>query len=103
MIQFKTTALIALTGFALALTARAQLSPAPDGGYPGGNTAEGDNALFSLTTGTSNTALGYQALFSNTTGYDNTATGFAALLSNTTGGANTASGNFAMQLNTTGI
>ena len=27
------------------------LSPAPDGGYPGGNTAEGQNALFSLTTG----------------------------------------------------
>jgi hypothetical protein len=25
--------------------------PPPDGGYPGGNTAEGQNALFSLTTG----------------------------------------------------
>ena len=25
------------------------VTPAPDGGYPGGNTAEGDNALFSLT------------------------------------------------------
>ena len=29
--------------------------PAPDGGYPGGNTAEGQNALLSLATGTSST------------------------------------------------
>ena len=34
------------------------VSPAPDGGYPGGNTAEGQNALLSLTSGTYNTALG---------------------------------------------
>jgi hypothetical protein len=27
------------------------VSPPPDGGYPGGNTAEGQNALLSLTTG----------------------------------------------------
>ena len=27
------------------------VSPLPDGGYPGGNTAEGQNALLSLTTG----------------------------------------------------
>jgi len=40
--------------FALSPTAQA-VSPAPDGGYPGGNTAEGQNALFSLTTGTYNT------------------------------------------------
>jgi len=31
--------------------------PAPDG-YPGGNTAEGQNALFSLTSGGFNTAVG---------------------------------------------
>ena len=36
--------------FALSPTARA-VTPAPDGGYPNNNTAEGDNALFSLTTG----------------------------------------------------
>src|SRR6266568_5980604 len=66
--------------FALAPTARAVL-PAPDGGYPNNNTAEGDGALFSLTTGFNNTANGFQALYSNTGGFDglsgnsNTATG----------------------------
>ena len=39
------------------------VSPAPDGGYPNGNTAEGLNALFSLTTGALNTALGGAALY----------------------------------------
>src|SRR5437764_6706305 len=66
--------------------------PAPDGGYPGGNTAEGDNALFSLTTGASNTAIGFAALFRNTTGNNNTATCLAALSSNTISNGNTANG-----------
>src|SRR6266571_2509187 len=51
------------------------VSPAPDGGYAGNNTAEGDLALFSLDTGSDNTALGYQALYMNDAGRDNTATG----------------------------
>ena len=42
--------------FAFSPTAHA-VSPAPDGGYPGGNTAEGQNALFSLTSGGYNTNL----------------------------------------------
>jgi hypothetical protein len=108
--------------FALACLAFIQhaqaVSPAPDGGYPGGNTAEGQNALFSLSSGTYNTALGFSSLRSNTTGNlntaigagtlllntgeDNTATGAAALLSNTTGAANTANGSRTLLSNTTG-
>ena len=76
--------------------------PAPDGGYPGGNTAEGDNALFTLTTGASNTAIGFDALLSNTTGDFSTAIGFDALLSNTTGDFSTAIGFAALGSNTTG-
>src|SRR5437879_1559811 len=53
--------------------------PAPDGDYPGNNTAEGMSALQALTTGTDNTALGFQALSSNENGSYNTATGSFAL------------------------
>src|SRR5207247_5182840 len=42
--------------------------PPPDGGYPGGNTAEGQAALLSLTTGGFNTAAGWLSLRSITTG-----------------------------------
>src|SRR5207237_3663494 len=59
------------------------VSPTPDGGYSGGNTAEGGaGALFSLTTGTNNTALGSQALYSLSTGKQNTAIGAQALKNN---------------------
>jgi hypothetical protein len=87
----------------LALTSAVQaVTPAPDGGYSNWNTAEGQNALFSLTTGASNTALGGQALYDNTTGGSNTATGFNALRNNTGGSGNTASGFSALFSNTTG-
>src|SRR5213080_1179388 len=76
--------------------------PAPDGGYPGNNTAEGTNALFSLTSGIDNTALGFEALFSNTIGDFNTAEGFGALFNNTSGTQNTATGVNALISNTTG-
>jgi hypothetical protein len=95
------------------------VSPAPDGGYPGGNTAEGQTALLSLTTGGFNTAVGYLSLRSNTTGSfntavgagtllanaatENTAIGAGALLNNTTANQNTANGAFALLSNTTGI
>jgi hypothetical protein len=92
--------------------------PAPDGGYPGGNTAEGANALLNLTSGIDNTAVGsgalhdtttgilntangFQALYHNT-GSENTANGFQALFSNATGGANTAMGLQALFHNTGG-
>jgi uncharacterized coiled-coil protein SlyX len=95
------------------------VSPPPDGDYPGGNTAEGQNALFSLTTGTYNpaivsfslraittgdfsTATGDRALFSNTIGSSNTATGSQALFNNTAGNSNTANGALALGRNRTG-
>ena len=60
----------------LGLSAAVQaVVPPPDGGYPGGNTAEGDNALLSLTTGGYNTAIGFFSLFADTTGIHNTAVG----------------------------
>jgi len=103
------TALIALAWIALSPTIEAQLPPPPpDGGYPGGNTAEGDGALFNnqfnlaAGTGIDNTAMGKDALDSNTTGNNNTAIGFEALFSNTTGGDNTAIGLSALFRNTTG-
>jgi hypothetical protein len=101
-----TLILVALTlgAFALASVPTAfGVVPAPDGGYPGGNTAEGDNALFSLTTGANNTAIGQAALFTNTTGSNNTANGTDALADNTTGSFNTANGFTALFHNTTGI
>jgi hypothetical protein len=93
--------------------------PPPDGGYPGFTTAEGQNALFSLSTGVANTGVGWFSLWSNTDGsyntavgagtllfnigdqteflgVDNTAVGAAALLFNTTGGDNTATGTAAL-------
>jgi hypothetical protein len=75
----------------------------PDGGYPLGNTTEGDDALFSLTAnGAANTAIGAHALYFNTTGDDNTAVGFVALNFNTTGSKNTALGYHALFSNQTG-
>jgi hypothetical protein len=93
---------LVLVAFELSPTAQAQLSPPPDGGYAGDNTAEGTDALFSLTTGTENTAIGFDALNSNTTGDSNTATGSIALSSNTTGVRNTANGFATLNSNTTG-
>jgi hypothetical protein len=119
LIQFKPTTLpllivCVLVCFGLSPTARAQLpSPSPDGGYTEGNTAEGDRALSSLTInvledfGIDNTAIGEGALHSNTTGSGNTAVGGdldekGALFSNTTGYANTAVGAVALVHNTIG-
>jgi hypothetical protein len=122
-ISIFTAILFGLACFALMPGVQA-VSPAPDGGYPGGNTAEGQAALLNLTTGGYNTAVGLFSLRSDTIGNlntaigagtllantraggggagdENTATGAGALLSNT-GGANTANGDSALLLNTTG-
>jgi Chaperone of endosialidase len=92
--------------------------PPPDGGYPGGNTAEGQNALQSLTIGTYNTAVGFFSLRAVTFGnfntgvgagtlffnnaHQNTAIGAGALLKNVTGHGNTANGTSALLNNTSG-
>ena len=96
-----TAILLALGSFALSSIAQAVV-PAPDGGYAGGNTAEGQNALLGLTSGTFNTAVGWFALRSATTGQFNTALGAGALLANT-GDQNTATGAGALLSDTTGF
>src|SRR6266511_2673360 len=65
--------------------------PPPDGGYPGFNTAEGQNALLHLTTGTANTAVGWLSLENVTTGSFNTGVGAGTLVLNG-GDKNTATG-----------
>jgi hypothetical protein len=90
---------LALVCFGISEASRA-VSPAPDGGYGNGNTAEGTDALLTLTTGSNNTAIGAFALVINTTGTDNTATGSGALISNRTGSDNTATGSLALYNNT---
>jgi hypothetical protein len=115
--SFLIALILALVCIGLSPKAQA-LNPPPDGGYPGGNTAEGQAALASLTTGTYNTAVGVFSLLSNTTNSfntgvgagtllantadENTATGAGALLNNTTAAGNTADGAFALFTNTTG-
>ncbi len=129
LITLKTIApplLITLALLCIGLLPRAQaVVPPPDGGYAGGNTAEGQNALLSLTSGTFNTAVGFLSLATDTAGQfntavgagtllanvgrpttnqgiENTAVGAGALLSNTTASFNTADGAFALFSNTTG-
>src|SRR3954469_12585271 len=117
--------LFALGCLALCPMARA-VGPAPDGGYPNFNTAEGSNALKNLTTGVGNAAVGWFSLFSNADGsfntalgagtllsnvgdqntglgIQNTAIGALALFSNATGSQNTATGALALLSNTTGV
>src|SRR5215217_6696742 len=89
-IRSLTTITLIAIAFALSPNAHA-LTPPPDGGYPGGNTAEGQNALFSLTTGGFNTAVGFLSLSSTAIGQFNTAIGAGTLLVNTAN-ENTATG-----------
>jgi len=89
-----------LVCFAFAPQTRAVV-PAPDGGYPGFNTAEGQQALNLETTGIANTGLGWRALFSVGSASFNTGVGAGALVLNHGDGsdANTAVGVAALLLN----
>ena len=111
LIEFRTAILLSLIGLVFACLGILQtvhaVSPAPDGGYPHGNTAEGADALFSLNTGPFfnppiaewNTAIGFQALYHDISGTGSTAVGSKALFSNT-GGFNTAVGRNSLAHNT---
>jgi hypothetical protein len=106
-----------LVCFALSPGAQAVEPTAPDTALAGGNTADGQNALLSYTTGTFNTAIGFDSLVVLTdtsfntgvgagtlllnTGNQNTAVGAGALLSNSTGEDNNAVGAFALFNSTT--
>src|SRR5215475_1006238 len=93
----------ALLLICLEVTPHAQaVNPPPQGGYPGNNTAVGDNALQNLTTGINNTALGFRALHDNTVGLSNTAVGSLALRNNRSGKQNTATGLGALFANEAG-
>src|SRR5215475_12948884 len=94
---FKTVLLLC---FGLLPNARAVVPP-PDGGYPNGNTAEGQSALLSLTTGSLNTAIGFLSLKTDVSGSGNTGVGAGTLLFNTAD-QNTATGVAALLSNTTG-
>ena len=95
--------LIAVLIVCLAWVQNAQaVVPPPDGGYPGNNTAEGQNALLSLTTGVNNTAVGWFSLKSNTDGQLNTAIGAGTLFSTVHASRNTAIGGAALFSDTDG-
>ena len=89
-----------LTSFAFLQGVQA-VNPPPDGGYSGGNTAEGQDALLHLTAGVHNTAVGFLSLKTDTTGSYNTAIGSGTLRANRSD-ANTATGTFALLNNTGG-
>jgi len=75
----------------------------PGAGGIATNTAIGQGALATNTTGSQNTALGSNALAVNTTGNYNVAVGSNTLSLNTTGTYNTAVGSNALALNTIGV
>jgi len=89
-----------LACFALLPQVRA-VSPPPDGCYNNFTTAEGCDALNSVTNGSGNTALGWRSLFFDSTGSYNTGVGGGALALNNAD-SNTGVGAAALLLNTTG-
>jgi uncharacterized coiled-coil protein SlyX len=95
------TAILLTLGCFAFLSQMQAVSPPPDGCYPGFTTAEGCDALNSLTTGVGNTGVGWRSLFLNSSANFNTGVGAGALLLNN-GDSNTAVGTVALLLNTAG-
>jgi hypothetical protein len=112
-----------LVSFALCQQMQGATDTPDPGPKPVSNTADGQNALLSITTGIHNTAIGFDALLLNSAGnfntavgsgtlllnvgdpstsegIENTAVGAGALLSNSTGEQSTANGAFALFLTT---
>ncbi|HEX4495168.1 MAG TPA: tail fiber domain-containing protein [Thermoanaerobaculia bacterium] len=105
-VGFSTLLLLAVLTLG-AVSAQAQPYLGTGAGNPGvstgsGNTALGDNALSSNTSGFFNTAVGFDASQTNTTGFDNTAVGTFSLNANVDGSVNTAIGTSALPSNTRG-
>src|SRR5213080_2570480 len=113
------TVLSALVCFGLCQQVQSATDTPDPGSVPTSNTADGQGALGSLTTGLYNSAFGFLSVLSLSDGnFDtgvgagallvdnggqNTAVGAGALFSNTTAGNNTAVGTFAMFTNSTGV
>jgi hypothetical protein len=120
-----TTVLSALVCFGLCQQVQSATDTPDPGAKPLSNTADGANALLSITTGLYNSAFGFDALLLNSTGnfntgigagalllnngdptafegIENTAVGAGALLSNTIGEDNNAVGAFALFSNVEG-
>src|SRR6266545_3326693 len=114
-----TTVLSALVCFGLCQQLQSATDTPDPGAKPLSNTADGVNALLSITTGLYNSAFGFDSLLSTSdtsfntgvgagtlllnTSSSNTAVGAGALLSNTTAGSNTAVGASAMLNNVDGF
>src|SRR5213080_2930022 len=112
-----TTALSALVCFGLCQQVQSATDTPDPGSLPTSNTADGQGALGSLTTGLYNSAFGFLSVLSLSdanfdtgvgagallvdNGGENTAVGAGALLSNSTGSDNTAVGTFALFSNVT--
>src|SRR5207244_9470611 len=110
------TVLSALVCFGLCQQVQSATDTPDPGSLPTSNTADGQGALGSLTTGLYNSAFGFLSVLSLSdanfdtgigagallvdNGGENTAVGAGALFSNTTGANNTAVGTFALFNNT---
>src|SRR6266542_723866 len=96
-----TTVLSALVCFGLCQQVQSATDTPDPGAKPLSNTADGTNALLSITTGLYNSAFGFDSLLSTSDTSFNTGVGAGTLLLNTSG-SNTAIGAAALLFNSTG-